>query len=398
MKKLDDKKKILAVFSILSLVLITTAVTYAFFTYTKEGTTENTIKSGSITFLYDELNQQGNSIAITDALPLSDTAGKAQTNYFNFKIVSTSANTNTIPYDITVRKKDGSANIDQYIKIYLAKIDNYNTAVADEDEVALDTYTNYQTKSINNHTDKLIYSSKVPASNETYTQFYRLKMWLDESFNLTGEAQTFTLTVNVYANGHLLDANSTVATVNSVSVGGNALTVTSTENGIDYYEATLPEGTTETTLSVDTGDYTDVRITKTQSDYSTPIAMTGEITRLSQTLSKRVSLTDGANYFRIVATSEDGLDSKEMHAMIKVMKTVVLKNAIIDSENTIYTNPTLTRKSGNCTYNDTTKKYTCVDYDPSGLYSSTDTNSGETVYYYRGNVTNNYVRFGVTDK
>ena len=43
----------------LSIILITIGVTYAFFNYAKEGTTENTVKTGSITFLYTEVSGVG---------------------------------------------------------------------------------------------------------------------------------------------------------------------------------------------------------------------------------------------------------------------------------------------------------------------------------------------------
>ena len=58
---------------------------------------------------------------------------------------------------------------------------------------------------------------------------------------------------------------------------------------------------------------------------------------------------------------------------------------LIKKHNTLITAaPTLTTSSNNSS-------------DASGLYSSTDTNSGNPTYYFRGNVTNNYVKFaGVT--
>ena len=54
---------------------------------------------------------------------------------------------------------------------------------------------------------------------------------------------------------------------------------------------------------------------------------------------------------------------------------------LIKKHNTLITaSPTLTTSSNNTS-------------DASGLYSSTDTNSGNPTYYFRGNVTNNYVSF-----
>ena len=53
---------------------------------------------------------------------------------------------------------------------------------------------------------------------------------------------------------------------------------------------------------------------------------------------------------------------------------------ILKNNKVINKKPTLTTSSNNTT-------------DPSGLYKSTATNSGSPTYYFRGNVTNNYVKF-----
>ena len=61
---MKNKKKqiIITLIAIISLIVITVGVTYAFFNYAKEGTTDNTIQTGSITFLYTEVSGVGLSI------------------------------------------------------------------------------------------------------------------------------------------------------------------------------------------------------------------------------------------------------------------------------------------------------------------------------------------------
>ena len=51
---MKNKKKqiIIKLIAIISLIVITAGVTYAFFNYAKEGTTNNVVKTGEITFLY----------------------------------------------------------------------------------------------------------------------------------------------------------------------------------------------------------------------------------------------------------------------------------------------------------------------------------------------------------
>ena len=75
------------------ITLITAGVTYAFYSYSKSGSTESTIRSGKVTLHYDEGGMQG--ISLSDALPMSDEQGKVQTQYFEFRITS-----DTISFEI----------------------------------------------------------------------------------------------------------------------------------------------------------------------------------------------------------------------------------------------------------------------------------------------------------
>ncbi|MBR6113101.1 MAG: hypothetical protein IKP79_01140, partial [Bacilli bacterium] len=84
---MKDKKKISIIAGVFLLVLLTIGVTYAFFSYIGNGSTENTISSDSITFLYEEIDQQGAGISITNAVPIEDSVGK-QGQAFNFRIIS----------------------------------------------------------------------------------------------------------------------------------------------------------------------------------------------------------------------------------------------------------------------------------------------------------------------
>ena len=111
-----NKKKnlILTLLAVLTVILITGGVTYAFFSYAKTGTTDNLITTGSITFLYTEVDGVGNGISIQNAFPISDDKGKVLTKtneYFDFKVTSKTGN-DKIPYEVTARKSIDSDNID----------------------------------------------------------------------------------------------------------------------------------------------------------------------------------------------------------------------------------------------------------------------------------------------
>ena len=179
---------LLSILGVLSLVLITAGVTYAFFSYTKEGETDNTIQTGTITFYYDELEASGAYIDIEDALPMTDEEGKTQltaTNeYFDFKVTSTVTGEADIDYEVTVKKQDGSTLPDNRVKVYLTadgddtKLDN--KTVDGTGVVSLFSELPEPTTAVADKTiEKLVYAGQVPGGTEDYTQNFVLRMWID---------------------------------------------------------------------------------------------------------------------------------------------------------------------------------------------------------------------------
>ena len=131
------KKKILiALLVSIGVVAITVGVTYAFYSYTRKGSTENSISSGSITFHYQEVSGVGNGIALGDALPISDEQGKALSGtgkVFDFRITSNTASKIAVPYEITARLNGD--DIGEVVKVYLTRVRN-----GVEEELLLNTY------------------------------------------------------------------------------------------------------------------------------------------------------------------------------------------------------------------------------------------------------------------
>ena len=270
---MKNKKRqiIITLVAIISLIVITVGVTYAFFNYAKEGTTDNTIKTGSITFLYTEVSGVGKGISLTDAYPVVDSIGKVQVGegkVFDFKVTSNISMNSNIDYQVTARKKTGSILANSAVKVYLTEVSGT------EQELLLSKYSELdQTDKVdaNKYTEKVLYEDTVPANTSNYEKNFRLRMWVSDDTDFSDGSmndKTFTLTVNVYADGKVVNAPTT------------------------------------------------------------------------QTLSQM----------------------------------------ILDSNQVITKAPTLTTSSNNTT-------------DASGLYKSTDTNTGDPTYYFRGNVENNYVSF-----
>jgi len=221
MEKRNNKKSaiILSILGILSLVLITAGVTYAVFTYTKLGETENTITTGTLRFLYTENTGVGNGINITNALPVTDTVGKAYSTdgyVFDFTIEGANSGTEAIPYEITLRKKDTSTLDEDVVKVYLTDTTTSGGDVTAETAVLNPTLfsTLEATKiDVGSNVEKTLYKTTVPAEDTTYAKNYRLRMWITEdadfSSNGTDESgnpvypyngESFIGLVNVYAN------------------------------------------------------------------------------------------------------------------------------------------------------------------------------------------------------
>ena len=160
----NSKKKILilSIIVLIGLVIITIGITYAVFTYTKLGTTDNTVTSGTLKFLYTENTGVKTGIKLTNALPISDTQGKAldgDNNVFDFSIEATNTGTEVIPYEVTLRKKSTSTLAEENVKVYLI-----DRAESQESSILEPTkYSELTQTSINvgNEIEKTIYKSSV---------------------------------------------------------------------------------------------------------------------------------------------------------------------------------------------------------------------------------------------
>jgi len=230
-----------SVLGIISIVLVTAGVTFAFFSYAKQGTTENSIKTGSITFIYEEVDKQGSGISIENAFPVSDSTGKAQSatkEVFNFKVRSENGNFD-IPYTITARMSDDSKLAQDAVKVYLTEVvGDSETALLESIYEDLTDYSNAP----NGKTEKVLHSTKVPAGSTGYEKNYRLRMWIPSTIDFSPVQENgvdkypyndkkFTLTINVYANAE-------VVSVPEVP-----------QQRVAYYSFGLPTTTSATTFS-----------------------------------------------------------------------------------------------------------------------------------------------------
>ena len=358
---MKNKKKqiIITLIAIISLIVITVGVTYAFFNYAKEGTTDNTIKTGSITFLYTEVSGVGKGISLTEAYPVADSIGKVQVGegkVFDFKVTSNISMNSNIGYQVTARKKTGSTLANSAVKVYLTEVSGT------EQELLLSKYSELdQTDKVdsNKFDERILYEATVPANTSNYEKNFRLRMWVSDDTDFSDGSmndKTFTLTVNVYADGKVVTDNlDTTNTLDSITVSDCTLDPVFNSATAEY-SCKVPNSVSSVTVNA----------TATSSKSKVRGLGSKDLTVGKNTLPIRVIAEDGSEkIYNVNVTRKAGATS---------LKNEIMKNSVITA------NPTLTttsEKSG----------------DESGLYKSTDTNTGEPTYYFRGNVENNYVSF-----
>lgn len=225
-REIKTQSRILLILALFLLVAVTAGVSYAFFNYTRLGTTENMITTGTITFLYDEKNTIGNGITITDALPMNDASGKVMAgtnNVFDFRILAKTTGNTDIPYEITARKSNTSDDIDANVKLYLTEVTTDSETAAPltlngDTVIKFSELTNTTTDVGDGIVEKTIYRGTVDANTTNYEKNFRLRMWIsddtdyspttDESGNdsYPMNNKKFTVTVNVYANTTVVSA------------------------------------------------------------------------------------------------------------------------------------------------------------------------------------------------
>lgn len=167
---------------ILSLILIFIGVSVAIFDYFGKGMTNNVIQTGRVVFSYSDANGGGNGILLQNAMPIPDDMGKilsGESEYFDFDVSASTTSTN-LTYEITAIKDSSSTLADEFVKVYLTKLNG-----TQEESTSL-TYNNNDVVTfdkLNNTTNplltgKTIYYGNVQAGEVAYGQKFRFRMWV----------------------------------------------------------------------------------------------------------------------------------------------------------------------------------------------------------------------------
>ena len=200
-EKMEKKRQLLLTIGlVLVLVLMIVGISYAAFKFTGTGKKENTITTGAITMKYTEST---NTISMNNALPTTDATGKVRLTegeYFDFTLSGTIKGSENINWEIAAEDvTTGTKKIDgKYIKLYLTSLDENNN----ETEVMAPTV--YKTESTENTYTGRPTNMMSLAKGTTSTSFstkYRLRMYVDESYNPQGDGGNLAFSIKINAYG-----------------------------------------------------------------------------------------------------------------------------------------------------------------------------------------------------
>ena len=193
---LKKKENIIIIVLLVVMLLAIIGVSYAAFSFSKQGSVPNKITTGSITMTYEESD---NTISLGNALPTTDATGTTRLKegeYFDFTVSSEIVGDVNINYEVSA-KEVGEGTIDgSNIKLYLTEL------VDGEEQSLMSPEVYNEDTSENTYTGRpagemSLYTSSMNASEEHH---YRLRMYVTEEYNPQGDGGglTFTVQVNVY--------------------------------------------------------------------------------------------------------------------------------------------------------------------------------------------------------
>lgn len=196
----SSKQILLSVLGVAILVVAVVGISFAAFSYSKTGEKENTITTGTITMSYTEGK---NGITLTDALPITDDAGKAlsaEGQYFDFTVNAKIVGKGTTKIDYVITATEVTTSLPSTgVKAYLTSNTDATVELAPTivSTLPLTESENSAGAPVGEHILKSGSISTTDNSvNETTT--YRLRMWVDQNYQAPSSQQVYSIKVNVY--------------------------------------------------------------------------------------------------------------------------------------------------------------------------------------------------------
>ena len=172
MREYIRKNKLTIYVFFVGVLCLITGGALAFFNASFRGVKEQTLNIGEdLTFTY---NETGSALALDNNDIMSNDKGKAKTSYFDFNIKLKADTKKTVKYNIYLTKSTTSTLDNSKLKIYLT--DQSNNVIKDVTSVqSLQIFSKYANS-------YLLYQKEITSTNNTeVTDYYRLRVWLDDS-------------------------------------------------------------------------------------------------------------------------------------------------------------------------------------------------------------------------
>ena len=219
----NKKKDFILILIVFILLIAIAGISYAAFSFAGTGQKLNTITTGAISMEYVEST---NVISMNNALPTTDSTGKSRLNdgeYFDFTVKSSITGNKDINYEIAAKEENGNTFDGKNIKFYLTKV---NSDGSEEEAMPPKTYS--EVTSGNGYTGRpsdmmSLFVGNLNQQGDTEIK-YRLRLWVDESYNPQNDngGLVYKVKVNVYG-----QTSDTVAQVEDTYCKDNGFTTLS---------------------------------------------------------------------------------------------------------------------------------------------------------------------------
>ena len=196
---MKNRKNYLILILVTVLLITVIGISYAAFNYVGTGQKANTITTGAISMNYIE---SSNVISMNNALPTTDATGKKRLNtgeYFDFTVKSSIKGNTDINYEIAAKEESDNTFSGKNIKFYLTKVNSDGTEV---EAVPPKTYSEDPTGNVytGRPSDMMsLFVGNLNQQGDTEIK-YRLRLWVDESYNPQSDngGLVYKVKVNVY--------------------------------------------------------------------------------------------------------------------------------------------------------------------------------------------------------
>lgn len=200
MENTDSKNILLSVIGVAILLVAVVGITYAIFIFTAKSETKNTVSTGAISMIYTESD---NVISIENAMPISDSVGKIQNEYFDFSVYANVKGNASINYEIrAIRtdKNDDNRLANDKVNIYLEKMDSGKYTQVMEPKIFTPSTSTSLDNIYVNMDSMLLYNGTITSNSETSIEDkFRLRMWIKEDAGINSSLMVYKLKVDVYS-------------------------------------------------------------------------------------------------------------------------------------------------------------------------------------------------------